>query len=51
MRETKAKTKPEVKVKTKTAAKFKLIKNENWQPPRKPKIRIRINLEDLPPAA
>jgi hypothetical protein len=38
-------------VKTKTAQKFKLIKNENWQAPPKPKIRIRVNMEELHPAA
>jgi len=34
-------------------AEFKLIKNENWQPPqRKPKKRIRaVIVKDLPPAA
>jgi hypothetical protein len=33
-------------------ATFKLIKNENWQPPRQPKKRIRVIMDkDLPPAA
>jgi hypothetical protein len=33
-------------------AAFKLIKNENWKPPRKPKARIRAVIDkDLPPAA
>jgi hypothetical protein len=30
---------------------FRLIKNENWQPPRKPKVRIKPLSRDLPPAA
>ncbi len=30
---------------------FRLIKNENWQPPRKPKVRIKPLSGDLPPAA
>jgi hypothetical protein len=33
-------------------ATFKLIRNENWQPPRKPKKRIRVVTDkELPPAA
>ncbi len=33
-------------------AAFKLIKNDNWQPPRKPKKRIRAIIDkDLPPIA
>ncbi len=33
-------------------AAFKLIKNENWKPPGKPKARIRAVIDkDLPPAA
>ncbi len=36
----------------KSKAAFKLIKNENWKPPRKPKARIRAVIDkDLPPAA
>ncbi len=35
----------------KNPPKFRLIKNENWQPPRKPKVRIKFVAEDLPPAA
>ena len=31
--------------------KFQLIKNQNWQPDRKPKVRIRVFPDDLPPAA
>ncbi len=31
--------------------KFRLIKNENWQPARKPKARIKPVIGDLPPAA
>ena len=31
--------------------KFRLIKNENWQPVRKPKARINPISGDLPPAA
>ncbi len=31
--------------------KFRLIKNENWQPARKPKARIKPVTGDLPPAA
>jgi hypothetical protein len=31
--------------------KFQLIKNENWQPPRKPKVRIRAFQDDVLPAA
>jgi len=30
---------------------FRLIKNENWQPPRKLKARIKHLPRDLPPAA
>jgi ribosomal protein S10 len=30
---------------------FRLIKNENWQPPRKPKVRMKSLPCDLPPAA
>lgn len=30
---------------------FRLIKNENWQSPRKPKVRIKPLFRDLPPAA
>jgi hypothetical protein len=43
--ETEGKSEPE------TEPKFKLIKNENWRPPKKPKSRIKRNLKDLPPAA
>jgi hypothetical protein len=31
--------------------KFWLIKNENWQPTPKPKVRIKLLPNDLPPAA
>jgi len=31
--------------------KFRLIKNENWQPAPKPKARIKPISGDLPPAA
>lgn len=30
---------------------FRLIKNENWQSPQKPKVRIKPLSRDLPPAA
>jgi hypothetical protein len=32
-------------------ARFTLIKNEDWKPPRKPKERIIMPDKDLPPAA
>jgi hypothetical protein len=31
--------------------KFRLIKNENYREPRKPKPPIRITVDDLPPVA
>jgi hypothetical protein len=32
-------------------SKFRLIKNENWHPARKPKVRIKPITDDLPLAA
>jgi hypothetical protein len=31
--------------------KFRLIKNENWQPTSKPKQKIKLIIDELPPAA
>ncbi|HLM62331.1 MAG TPA: hypothetical protein VK308_16130 [Pyrinomonadaceae bacterium] len=50
MKEKETDKEPEGKSEPETEPKFKLIKNENWRPPKKPKRRIKVSLK-VPPAA
>jgi hypothetical protein len=42
---------PEKDDQTDNRHKFRLIKNENWKPTPKPKVKIKPLPNDLPPAA